>query len=89
MENLEIEMKNWSSLKIKEKAWRKYFAKSKIHFLGPPTLEEMKEFDAPTSNYACLSNTPFNTLPEPDMFEDFRVRPENYQNKEAEMMLGW
>ena len=89
LENLEIEMKNWSSLKIKEKAWRKYFSKSKIHFLGPPTLEEMKEFDAPTSNYACLSNTPFNTLPETDMFEDFRVRPENYQNKEAEMMLGW
>ena len=86
MENLEIKMKNWSSLNNKE---MEYFYKTRIHFLGPPTLEEMKEFDAPTSNYACLSNTPFNTLPETDMFEDFRVRPENYQNKEAEMMLGW
>ena len=85
-------MKNWSSLKIKEKAWRKYFSKTKIHFLGPPTLEEMQEFDVPTPNYPCLSNTPFNTMDtflQADMFEDFIARPENYQHEEAEMMLGW
>ena len=74
-------MKNWSSLNNK--------GRTRIHFLGPPTLEEVQEFDVPPSNYEDLSNTPFNTIPEPDMFEDFEVGPENYKHEEAEMMLGW
>ena len=85
LENLEIKMKNWSSLNNKE---REYFYKTKIDFLGPPTLEEVQEFDVPPSNYKDLSNTPFNTIPELDMFEDIIVMPENYKHEEAEM-LGW
>ena len=89
VENLEIEMKNWSSSKIKEKAWNRYFSYSKKQFLGPPTFEEIQEFDIPPAINNCLLDTPSNSIPEPDMFDRLLVMDEYEKNAEGDAGQGF
>ena len=82
-------MKNWSSSKIEEKAWNRYFSHSKKQSLSPPTLEEIQEFDTPPAINNCLLDTPSNSIPEPDMFDRFLVLDEYEKNAEGDAGQGF
>ena len=80
---LEIKMKNWSSCKGREKAWKLYFCETKPHILGPLTLKEIQDVDAPTSfHYSKLDNTP--ETPWPDVLDESMGRFDVMDNDAVE-----
>ena len=91
LENLEIKMKNWSSSKLTELAWRKYFSKTRMHFLGPVTLSEIQDADLSPANNSCVLDTHIKDTLEEDMFDDATVwvGEEDKKSWEEELMLGY
>ena len=91
LENLEIKMKNWSSSKLTELAWRKYFSKTRMHFLGPVTLSEIQDADPSPANNSCVLDTHIKDTLEEDMFDDATVwvGEEDEKSWEEELMLGY